>query len=152
MMDYSSRNSRARRAVSRPAGRNSRLLPRAPEPGHVPGIHGRHGKLVCSGIYAALRISLTLVAQGHPLINSFESRPSVLLNTGDTLTMANPLSFRAVYKVVDGQEIDVDVYLPAPEAPKRGHPIRELSLAFPYGEKSAHNSHQSSTSMEVPSC
>ena len=45
--------------------------------------------------------------------------------------MATPLSFRAVYKVVDGQEIDVDVYLPAQEVPKGGHPIRESSLASP---------------------
>ena len=98
--------------------------------------------------HAALRILLTLVARGHPS-NSFESHPSVLPTL---VTMATPLSFRAVYKVVDGQEIDVDVYLPAQDVPKGGYPISESSLAFPSGGERAHQLRQSSTSMEVPSC
>jgi hypothetical protein len=46
--------------------------------------------------------------------------------------MAPPSSFRAVYKVVDGQEIDVDVYLPqvATSTAKKnaGHPISAFSI------------------------
>lgn len=44
--------------------------------------------------------------------------------------MATPSSFRAVYKVLDGQEIDVDVYLPQPESAKgpAGHPISKFLL------------------------
>lgn len=39
-------------------------------------------------------------------------------------TMATPESFRAVYKVLDGQEIDVDIYLPQPGTEgDAGHPI-----------------------------
>ena len=40
--------------------------------------------------------------------------------------MASPSSFRAVYKVVDGQEVDVDVYLPEATAKNDvAHPISE---------------------------
>lgn len=52
-------------------------------------------------------------------------------NTDDEMpsnnTMAKPSSFRAVYKIEDSQEIDVDVYLPQPNneiAPQTKCPIR----------------------------
>ncbi|OLN96736.1 hypothetical protein CCHL11_02408 [Colletotrichum chlorophyti] len=37
--------------------------------------------------------------------------------------MANPVPFRAVYKTVGQQNIDVDVYLPLPREPKATHPV-----------------------------
>ncbi|KAG7150956.1 hypothetical protein HYQ46_000055 [Verticillium longisporum] len=42
-------------------------------------------------------------------------------------TMAKPSSFRAVYKIEDWQEIDLDVYVPQPNneiAPQTKCPIR----------------------------
>lgn len=41
--------------------------------------------------------------------------------------MANPASFRAVYKSVGGQEIDVDVYLP-PSVGSNACPVCMLKL------------------------
>jgi hypothetical protein len=37
---------------------------------------------------------------------------SIFLIVASSLTMGNPTYFRAVYKHVEAQEIDVDIYLP----------------------------------------
>ena len=54
--------------------------------------------------------------------------------------MASPSSFRAVYKVVDGHEIDVDVYLPEATANNDvAHPISECCR--PLGEENSMLTH-----------
>ena len=62
---------------------------------------------------------------GNPLASRLRHLPTLTrkASTADTMTPASP--FRAVYKTVEGQDIDVDVYLPDPAAgaPEARSPI-----------------------------